>query len=254
MRAEQILLIDAPLPQISVQIQKSCARFAQIAGHRRQQRARAHDVAAGRLALQALAEPQQRRAPRIQMRDLFDLRNRHAGRRTQSPQIARGHGGLEFVPTEHVRRDESLVDQAIAVHHVQQCERERGIAAGKGLQMNVGLRRRRRSNRIDDDHFSGRLRQPVLVGMRRRGVRIRSPHDDAGGLLCRARIEAIERGAVHVAQRDVSRHVANRVGGHLGCPEPIEESQRRNAGQQRDGAGVVRVQYRAGAVIGEDPR
>ena len=119
--------------------------------------------------------------------------------------------------------------------------------------MNVGLRRRRRSNRIDDDHFSGRLRQPVLVGMGRRGVRVRSPHDDAGGVLRRARIEAVERGAVHVAQRDVSRHVANRVRGHLGCPEAIEESQRRNAGQQGDRAGVVRIQYRAGAVIGEDP-
>ena len=133
MRAEQILLIDTPLPQISVQVQQSCARFAEIAGHRGQQRARAHDVAAGRLALQTLAEPQQRGPPRIQMRDLFDLRNRHAGRRTQSAQIARGHGRLEFVPTEHVRGDESPVDQAIAVHHVHQRERERGIAAGKGL-------------------------------------------------------------------------------------------------------------------------
>ena len=110
--------------------------------------------------------------------------------------------------------------------------------------MNVCLGRRGCANGIDYDDLAGRFRQPVLMGMRRRGMRIGSPHDDARRILGRARIEALERGSVHVSQCDVAGHVADGVRGHLGGTEPIEEAHRRNARKQGDGPGVVRVQDR----------
>ena len=62
--------------KLPFKIQETRARLAKIAGQRGQERAGAHDVAAGRLALQALTQPQQRRAPRIQVRDLLDQSGR----------------------------------------------------------------------------------------------------------------------------------------------------------------------------------
>ena len=103
----------------------------------------------------------------------------HPGECAQLRRIARRDRGLELLPALHVSGDEFAVDEAVAVNHVQHRECERRVAAGKGLQMNVGLRGGRCSNGVDDDHLPGRLGQPVIVRMGRRCVRVRSPYDDA---------------------------------------------------------------------------
>ena len=62
-----------------VQIVKTGPRLADITGHDRQQAARPHDIATGRLALEPLAEPQQGRARAVQLGGLLDQGCGHAG-------------------------------------------------------------------------------------------------------------------------------------------------------------------------------
>ena len=253
MCAGQVGLVDPPLPEVAVEVQQARSRLAQVAGDRGQERAGAHHVAAGGLALQTLAEPEERGAGRIEVSGLLDQRGGHAGRGALLGEIQGLDLRRELVPALDVRRDERLVEQPVALNHVQQRERQRRVAAGKRLQVHIRLRRGGRAHRIDDDHFSGRLGQPVLVGVRRGRVGIRAPDDDARRMRGGARIETVERRAVHIAQRHVPGHVADGIGRHLRRPQAIEEAHRREAGEQRDGAGVMRVQDRPRAVRGGDP-
>ena len=59
--ARQVVAVHA-LPPAAVEVEHAGAGLAEVAGDRRQQRAGTHHVAAHRLALQPLAEPEQRRA------------------------------------------------------------------------------------------------------------------------------------------------------------------------------------------------
>ena len=68
------------------------------------------------------------------------------------------------------------------------------------------------------------------------------------GILGRARIEADIAGAVHVLQRGVAGGVADRIRIDLAGAEPVEEALRETAGQQRAGAGIVRVPDGLGAM------
>ncbi len=72
-RRFDVVAVDAA-PAAAVEIEKSGAGLGEIAGRGRQQSDGAEHVAAGRLALQPLAEPEQRRAVAIERRRLFDLR------------------------------------------------------------------------------------------------------------------------------------------------------------------------------------
>ena len=94
---------------------------------------------------------------------------------------------------------------------------------------------------------AGGLRQPVLVGVGRRGRRVRAPDQDACGVAarCADRSRSAER-AVDVVERDVAGLVADRVGVDLGRAEPVEEPEPEGVGEQRAGAGVVGVQDRLG--------
>ena len=250
--AGQILLVDAPLPQLPFKYRKPAPGLHRVAGERGQQRAGAHDVAAGCLPLQPLSQPQQRRPLAVQAGRLFDERDRDTGERAQVREIACRDRRLHLFPAEHMRRDEVLIDETVATDHVKQRKRQRRVAAGKGLQMNIRLRSGRRTDRVDDDHLARRLGQPMLVSMRRRGMRIRAPHHDAGRILGGARIEAVDRRAVHIAQRHVARHVANRVRRHFGGAQSVEKSHRRHAGQSGDRARVMRIQYRVRTVRIDD--
>ena len=63
----------------AVEVQEARPRAADVAGQRRKRRDGAHDVAAARLALQALAHPEQRRPAAVDARDVLDQARRHAG-------------------------------------------------------------------------------------------------------------------------------------------------------------------------------
>ena len=66
LRCGEVGLVD-PAGLGPVQVEKARARLAEVARDGRQERARANDVAAGSLALEALSEPQQRRALAVEL-------------------------------------------------------------------------------------------------------------------------------------------------------------------------------------------
>ncbi len=114
--------------------------------------------------------------------------------------------------------------------------------------MDVRLSRGGGADGIDDDDLAGRLRQPMIMGMRRRCVRVGAPYDDAPRLLGRSRIKAVERGTVHVSQGDVAGHVADRVRSHLRGAQAMKEAHRRDAREQRDGSRVMGIEDRPRSV------
>ncbi len=120
-----------------------------------------------------------------------------------------------------MRRNEIKVDESLAPDDMQQGKCQRGIAAREGLQMNVGLQGRGSANRIHHHHCAASFRQPVLVSMRRRRMRIGPPHHDASGIPRRARIEAVERRAVQVTQGHVTGHIADGIRRDLRRPHAI---------------------------------
>ena len=228
-------------------------RPAEVARHGRQERAGADHVAAGPLALEALPEPEERGASAVELGGLLDQSGRHARGCLAPRGSARFEQRLELLPADRVGADEALVDEPLAGDDVQEGEGECGVAAGERLEVEVGGRGRRGPHRVDDDHPRRRLRQPVVVGVRRRSRGIRAPHEDAGGVTRGRRVEADERRAVHVLERDVAGLVADRVGVDLRRSEPVEEAQREEVGEEREGSRVVRVQDRVGARLGLDP-
>ena len=64
---------------LGVEVQKSAAGAPDVACHSGQHRHRSSDVAARRLALQALPDPEQRPSGPIKARGLLDQRRRNAG-------------------------------------------------------------------------------------------------------------------------------------------------------------------------------
>jgi hypothetical protein len=129
----------------------------------------------------------------------------------------------ELVPADRVAAQEVEIGEAVALDDVEQCERERRIGPWKRLEVQVGGLRRRRPQRIDDDHRSGRLRQPVVVLVRSRRRRIRPPDEDARRILRRPGVESLERRPVHVAECRVAGEVADGVGLDLGGADPACE-------------------------------
>ena len=242
-RRRQIGVVEVAVGRVEVQIevQEPGARFAQIAGHRRQQGAGADHIAPRPLALQRLPEPQQRRPPAVEMGGLLDEPGGHAGRRLAPGRGAVREQGFKLLPADGVRGDEVMVDEAVAPEDVEEGKGQGGIAAGKGLEVEIGRLRRGRADGIDHHHLAGRLAQPVLVGVRRRGRGIRAPHHDACRVTGRARVEAVQARPVDIIQRHLAGHVADRVGDDLGGAEAVEEAHREEEGEERDGAGVMGV-------------
>jgi len=103
-------------------------------------------------------------------------------------------------------------------------EGECGIAAGMKLQMQIRRFRCRVAHGIDNDHRTGRLGQPMAMGMRRAGGRIGAPYDDAFAVFDGPRIEAVHGSSEHIAERHMAGHVAHRIGLHLARPKPAEEA------------------------------
>ena len=184
------------------------------------------------------------------MRGAFDQIGRHAGpslapvRRTVCQQRQ------DFFRAQGMRGDEPVVEQPVALQHVQQAERERCVAARKRLEMQVGLRRGLRPQRIDDDLRGRGFGQPVLVGVRRGVRRVGAPDQDAARVRRGPRVEALGRIAEQQAPRHVPGHVADRVRLDFGRSQPVKETQRKHVRQQRQRAAVVGVQngLRAGSL------
>ena len=164
---------------------------AEIAGQSGQHRHGSQRVAATRLTLEALAQPQERRPVPVSMRCLLDQRCRHARRLLPPTWCARLEQRLELVEAERVRVDELPIKKTVAVQNVGEREGQRRVRARERLQMEVGCSRCRRPDRIDDNHGSRRLGQPVLMLMRRGSRRVRTPDEDAARLDCCLRVEPV---------------------------------------------------------------
>ena len=176
--AGDVVLVEHPVVR-AVEVQKAGARLADVAAQRRQLCDRADRVAAARLALKALPDPQQRRPRSVPVA----ARSIHAA---ATPVPAPPHSGVHGSSSGSSSSNpivcasqELTVEQAVTRDHVRERERKRGVAAGKRLQVQVGLGCGGGPDRVDDDHLSGRLRQPVLVLVRRRHRRVRAPDHDA---------------------------------------------------------------------------
>ena len=210
----------------SVQVEEAGAWLAEIPGRRRQERARAHRVAAVALPLEALAEPEERGPVRVDVRRLLDQRRRDAGRVLAPCGRTGSELGLELLPADGVRGEEAAVEQPVPADHVQEREGERRVASRERLQMEIGGRCRVGPDRVDDDHRARGLGEPVLVGVRRGGGRVGAPDEDARRIRGRARVEAVLGGPVDVLERDVTGLVADRVRIDLGGAEAVEEALR----------------------------
>ncbi len=94
---------------------------------------RAHHVAARRLALEALPDPEQRRALAVDPRGLLEERSGHAGDLLGPGRRTRRQQQGELVPADGVVAEEALVVEPVAYEHVHQREGERCVAAGERL-------------------------------------------------------------------------------------------------------------------------
>ena len=246
LRCGEVGLVD-PARLGPVEVEEARARLAEIARDGRQERAGADDVAAGPLALEALPEPEQRGPSAVELGCLLDQVGRNARCVLAPLRRAACEQRFQLVPADRVRPDEVHVDEPVAGDHVQEREGQGGVAAGERLEVEIGCLGRRGPHRVDHDHPGGRLGQPVVVCVRRRSRRIRAPDENAGGVAGGQRVEADEGGAVHVLERDVPGLVADRVRVDLGRAQPVEEAQRKEVGEEREGARVVGVQDRVRA-------
>ena len=159
---------------------------------------------------------------------------------------------LELVEAERVRGDELPINETVAMHNVGERVGQRRVRARERLQVDVRCSRCRRSDRIDNNHRSRCLGEPVLMLMRCRSRRVRTPDEDAARLGCCLRVEPVARRTVEVGERLVTGLVADRVRIDLGRSESMKEALWKCRPQQRAGAGVVRVQDRRGPLPGND--
>ena len=248
----QVALVD-PARSKPVQVQEARSGFADVAGQGRQQSAAAHRVATLRLALEALAQPEQRRPLGVCARCLLDQPRRDPGPLLGPAGRARCDRGLEFLEADRVVVDEVQVDQPVAVGDMEEPERKRGIAAREGLEVDLGRLGGGGPDGVDDHDSRAALRQPVLmcVGSRRRWVG--TPDHDARGVARRTRVEPDRGGAVEVVERDVAGVVADRVRLDLGRSQSVEEAEAEVVPDDRERARVVRVEDRLGPGGRRDP-
>src|SRR5262249_12958002 len=150
------------LSRTTVQIVETGARLADVARRHRKQRASAKDISARRLALEPLAQPQQRWAGRVESRGLLDEVRGHAADSFAPGGVAVVEQGLDLLPSERMAREIASINQPLATDDMQESKGKRGVAAGEGLQMQVGRGRCRMAHWIDDDLAGTCLGEPML--------------------------------------------------------------------------------------------
>ena len=131
------------------------------------------------------------------MRRALDVGRRDAGRALAPLGRARGERRLELVEARRVVGEERPVGHAVADEDVQEREGECRVGARERLQVQVGALGGPGRDRVDHDDRARRLRQPVLVGVRRGRGGIRAP-DEMPAVLVES-IVGVEIGAADQA-------------------------------------------------------
>lgn len=116
------------------------------------------------LTLEPEAKPEERRSLAVYMSGLLDEPGGNAGCGLPPGGGAVCQHGFEFVPAHRMRRHEVIVDQVVAPEDVQEGKGQGGIAAGKGLQVQIGSLRRRGTHGIEDDDPPWCFVQAAVVG------------------------------------------------------------------------------------------
>ncbi len=147
-----------------------------------EQRQGAEHIAALRLALHALAEPQERRPLRKQQRRLFNQRGVNARQRRGALRCGGGNLRFDIVETKNMLRDKGAVEKAHLLDDMQQAKGQRRIAARAQLQVNVGHLRRAGGDGIDDHEHGPRGFHPARVNVRRAVRRVCAPDHQAAGV------------------------------------------------------------------------
>ena len=111
--AAEVVLVDPPAGE-PVEIQEARSGPPEVAADRRQHRDAAHDVAAGLLALEPLADPQQRRPGPVQVRRGLDVGRRHPGPRLRPLRVARGGQLEQLLPADGAAREEILGHESVS--------------------------------------------------------------------------------------------------------------------------------------------
>lgn len=168
-----------------------------------------------------------------------------------TPLVCSPHAGVQFadegpklLPADRMARDELVIDETVPVDDMEEREGERGVAARKRLQMEIGDLGRVCAHGVDHDHRAWSLREPVLVDVRRRGRRVGSSDNDARSVPHRPGVEADQGRAVGVLEGDVARLVADGLRIDLGGAEAVEETHRERVAKERERARVVGVEVR----------
>jgi hypothetical protein len=234
-----IVVVTAPHGPVEIEIIEARAGLAKIARSCGEHGTRPKRVAAIRLALHPLAEPEERRTLPIEVGRGFDLRRWHIRHRFPPGGRAGVQHRLDLLPPQHMLGDEGPIQQAISAQHMQERKGQGRIAAGEGLQVEVGLLCRLVTDRVNDN---GRLRDrmhPVPVDVRRTRRRVGAPHEQTVRLRCGAGIKSREGVAQSIRERDLPGHVANRVRSHFDRPEAVEEAEGEGEGQARKCPGIM---------------
>ena len=240
--AGEVVLVD-PARLGAVQVEEARARLAEVAGHGRQERAGADDVAARPLALEALPEPEQRRA---------------RGRRARPPPRS-GRPGRPSPP----RPTPACSPRAAARARPSRPCARRGSPRRRAPRGRATCRSANaRAASLPGNGCRWRSAASA-VGVRTGSTTTTRAGDsgsqcswacgaEAEGFAPQTRMQAesravsgskpTSRGAVDVLERDVPGLVADRVRVDLGRAEPVEEPQREEVGEEREGARVVGVQ------------
>ena len=130
-----------------------------------QQRAGTDHIAPSALPLPPEAKPEERRSLAVYVSGLLDEPGRDTGGGLSPDWGTVGQHGFDLVLAQCMRRHEVRVDQVVAPEDVQKGKGQGGIAAGKGLQVQVSSLRCRGAYRIDHNDLPWRLAQPVLMGV-----------------------------------------------------------------------------------------
>src|SRR4029453_16551495 len=237
LRSGQVSRIDMPLRKVPVEIQEPSPWLAHIAGHRRKERAATDHIPTRPLPLEGLPQPEEGWPLPVQPGRLLDQASGDACLRFAPGGGVFGEQRFEFVPADGMGVDKLVVDQPVTPEDVEPSKRQRGITARERLQIEISGLGGGRTYRVDHDDLARRFGEPMLVGMRGRGGGVGAPHYDARSVTRRAGIKAIDAGAVDIGERDLARHVADRVGTDFGRAQAVKEAEGKEEGEDGNRTG-----------------
>ena len=165
----------------AVHVAEAGAGLSQLPGGDIEQWQGAEDIATFRLALHALAQPEQRRPPGKNKGCLFNERRVNAGQGCGA--LRRGGDDFRFdaVKSQHMPVDKAAVQQACSFDDVEHAKGQRRITARAQLQMNVSELGRAGGDGIDDNECRIRGLHPTRVHVGRAVRGVGAPDHQASG-------------------------------------------------------------------------